>query len=64
MLFRSLRFAPPTEGELGVYAELDLQLESQLAKWREVLSKDVPALNEAMQKNNVPLIAPTTAKAN
>src|SRR3989475_5353261 len=55
--------APPTEGELGVYAELDLQLESQLAKWRDVLSKDVPALNEAMQKNNVPLIAPTTAKA-
>src|SRR5256885_11963624 len=56
--------APPTEGEIGVYAELDLQLESQLAKWRDVLSKDVPALNEAMQKNNVPLIAPTTAKAN
>jgi len=56
--------APPTEGELGVYAELDLQLESQLAKWREVLSKDIPALNEMMQKNNVPLIAPTVAKAN
>src|SRR6267378_3932547 len=56
--------AQPTEAELGVYAELDLQLESQLAKWRDVLSKDVPALNEAMQKNNVPLIAPTTAKAN
>jgi photosystem II stability/assembly factor-like uncharacterized protein len=56
--------AQPTEAELGVYAELDLQLESQLAKWREVLAKDVPALNETMQKNNVPLIAPTTAKAN
>jgi len=42
--------APPTEGELGVYAELDLQLESQLAKWRDVLSKDIPALNDAMQK--------------
>jgi photosystem II stability/assembly factor-like uncharacterized protein len=56
--------APPTEGELGVYAELDLQLESQLAKWRDVLSKDIPALNDAMQKNNVPLIAPAVAKAN
>jgi len=55
--------APPTEGELGVYAELDLQLESQLAKWREVLSKDVPALNDSMQKNNVPLIAPSAGKA-
>jgi len=56
--------AQPTEAELGVYAELDLQLESQLAKWREVLAKDVPALNDAMQKNNVPLIAPSAAKAN
>ncbi len=55
--------APPTEGEIGVYAELDLQLESQLAKWREVLSKDVPAFNDTMQKNNVPLIAPSAAKA-
>jgi photosystem II stability/assembly factor-like uncharacterized protein len=55
--------APPTEGELGVYAELDLQLESQLAKWRDVLSKDVPAFNETMQKNNVPLIAPSAASA-
>jgi hypothetical protein len=56
--------AQPTEAEFGVYAELDLQLESQLAKWREVLSKDVPALNDTMQKNNVPLIAPSVAKAN
>jgi hypothetical protein len=56
--------AQPTQAELGVYAELDLQLESQLAKWREVLSKDVPALNDTMQKNNVPLIAPSAAKAN
>jgi hypothetical protein len=39
-------------------------LEAQLAKWRDVLSKDIPALNEAMQKNNIPLIAPTAAKAN
>ncbi len=56
--------AQPTAAELGVYSELDLQLESQLAKWREVLAKDVPALNDTMQKNNVPLIAPSAAKAN
>ena len=55
--------APPTEGELGVYAELDAQLESQLSKWREVLSKDIPAFNDAMRKSNVPLIAPTAAKS-
>ena len=56
--------AQPTEAELGVYAELDRQLEVQLVKWRDVLSKDVPALNDTMQKNNVPLIAPSAAKAN
>jgi hypothetical protein len=56
--------APPTEGELGVYAELDAQLESQLSKWREVLSKDIPALNDTMRKSDVPLIAPTAAKSN
>jgi len=55
----------PTAAELEVFAELDPQLETQLVKWREVLSKDVPALNDAMQKNNIPLIAPTTVvKAN
>ena len=56
--------AQPTEAELGVYAELDQQLETQLAKWREVLAKDVPALNDTMQKNSVPLIAPSAPKAN
>ncbi len=56
--------AQPTEAELGVYAELDQQLETQLAKWRDVLAKDVPALNDTMQKNNVPLIAPSAIKTN
>jgi len=52
--------APPTEAEVAVFAELDQQLNVQLAKWRDVLSKDLPALNDAMQKNNVPLIAVST----
>jgi photosystem II stability/assembly factor-like uncharacterized protein len=56
--------AAPTAAELEVFAELDPELETQLVKWREVLSKDVPALNDAMQKNNIPLIAPAAAKAN
>jgi hypothetical protein len=56
--------AAPTAAELAVFAELDPQLEAQLVKWREVLSKDVPALNDSMQKNNIPLIAPSAPKAN
>jgi hypothetical protein len=32
-------------------------------KWRDILSKDVPALNEAMNKHNIPLIAPSAAAA-
>jgi hypothetical protein len=47
----------PTEGEIAVFAELDRQLEAQLVPWREVNTKDVPALNEAMRKNNIPLVA-------
>ncbi|HET7151360.1 MAG TPA: hypothetical protein VFI60_08110, partial [Candidatus Acidoferrum sp.] len=53
----------PTAAELAVFAELDARLEAQLAKWHDVLSKDVPALNEAMRKNNVPLIAPSATAA-
>jgi hypothetical protein len=56
---------PPTAAELAVFAGLDQQLEAQLTKWREVLSKDLPAINDAMQKHNVPLIAPSApAKTN
>jgi hypothetical protein len=47
----------PTSAEEAVFAELDKQLEAQLTAWRGVLAKDLPALNDAMQKNNVPLIA-------
>src|SRR5437879_733347 len=54
----------PTAAELAVFADLDQRLEAQLAKWRKVLSKDLPAINDAMQKHNVPLIAPSAAKAN
>jgi len=53
----------PTAAEEAVYAELDQRLETQLAKWRDVLSKDVVALNDAMRKNNVALIAPGATPA-
>jgi hypothetical protein len=50
--------AAPTAAEEAVFAELDRQLDAQLAKWRDVLSKDIPGLNDDMRKNNIPLVAP------
>ena len=49
--------AAPTEGEIGVFAELDKQLDVELAKWREITSTDVPALNSALRDANIPLVA-------
>jgi hypothetical protein len=54
----------PTESELAVFADLDKQLERQLASWRDVLSKDLTALNESMRKSNVPSVAPAATRAN
>jgi photosystem II stability/assembly factor-like uncharacterized protein len=48
----------PTAAELAVFEDLNQRLEAQLVKWREVLAKDVLALNDAIRKNNAPLIAP------
>ena len=49
--------AAPTEGELGVFAELDGQLEAQLAKWRAVTTKDLPAFNDSLRSAGVPVVA-------
>jgi len=52
----------PTQAEEDVFKDLDGRLDTQLAKWREVLSKDLPALNDTMRKNNVPNVAPSAAQ--
>jgi photosystem II stability/assembly factor-like uncharacterized protein len=49
--------AAPTAAEAAVFTEFDKQLEMQLVRWREILAKDLPALNEEMRKSNIPLIA-------
>jgi len=56
--------AAPTESEAAVFTQLDQQLEAQLGKWREAVSKDIPALNEAMRSANIPQVAVSTAKPN
>ena len=49
--------AAPTEGQLGVFETLNPLLEAQLNVWREVATKEVPALNEALRSASIPLIA-------
>ncbi|HKE07313.1 MAG TPA: hypothetical protein VKB48_05755 [Candidatus Acidoferrum sp.] len=49
--------AAPTEGELGVFAELDKQLDTQLARWREITSADVPAVNAALRSANIQVVS-------
>jgi len=49
--------AAPTAGELAVFAELDAKLDAQLAKWKEVTGKDLPAFNEALRAANTPVVA-------
>ncbi|HYL64624.1 MAG TPA: glycosyl hydrolase [Candidatus Methylomirabilis sp.] len=53
----------PTAAEAAVFAELDQRLDAQLSKWRDVLAKDLPSLNAAMQKNNVAIVAPAAQPA-
>ncbi|MGC0772788.1 MAG: hypothetical protein WB543_07610 [Candidatus Acidiferrum sp.] len=48
----------PTPAEDAVFAELDQRLETQLTKWRDVLAKDLPALNDSMRRDKIPAIAP------
>jgi photosystem II stability/assembly factor-like uncharacterized protein len=46
----------PTRAELEVFADLDKQLQAELNKWRDVLSKDLPALNDAMRKQDIAVV--------
>jgi photosystem II stability/assembly factor-like uncharacterized protein len=53
----------PTVAEEGVFDDLDKRLEAQLAKWRDVLAKDLPAFNESLRKDNIAVVAPAAAPA-
>ena len=52
----------PTAASFTVYDELNKRLEVQLAAWHEIQSKDLGALNAAIQKANIPAIAPAAEK--
>jgi hypothetical protein len=49
----------PTQASYDVFGALSKQLDEQLAKWKTILSTDVAAYNEAVQKQNIPAIIPS-----
>ncbi|HZD96296.1 MAG TPA: hypothetical protein VE133_18685, partial [Candidatus Sulfotelmatobacter sp.] len=46
----------PTQASLEVFEMLSKQLDEQLAKWKQILSTDVPAYNDVVRKQDVPAI--------
>jgi photosystem II stability/assembly factor-like uncharacterized protein len=54
--------AAPTAQSYVAFDELNGRLETQLAAWKEIQSKDLAALNELIQKSNISPIAPAAEK--
>ena len=50
----------PTQSMLDVYASLESRLNAALTQWNALLKKEVPALDEAAKKENLPLIVVKT----
>jgi hypothetical protein len=48
--------AAPTRQQYEVYDELEKQAQPLLAQYRELLAKDLPALNEMVNKQNIPAL--------
>ena len=46
----------PTQASYEVFDMLSKQVDEQLAKWKQILSTDVPAYNEVVKKQEVPAI--------
>ncbi|PYP82340.1 MAG: glycosyl hydrolase, partial [Candidatus Angelobacter sp. Gp1-AA117] len=48
--------AAPTQASYDVFEMLSKQLDVQLAKWKQIVSADIPAYNEVVRKQEVPAI--------
>jgi|SRR5579864_8061682 len=48
--------AAPTQAAYQVFDMLNQQLDQQLAKWKQVLSTDVPAYDDVVRKQEIPAI--------
>jgi hypothetical protein len=53
----------PTQASYEVFDMLSKQLDEQLAKWKQILSTDVPAYNDVVRKQDVPAIILTGTHA-
>jgi hypothetical protein len=50
--------AAPTTQAVAAVAELQKALDSLLARWQELRSRDIPALNEQLKQANLPPLMP------
>jgi photosystem II stability/assembly factor-like uncharacterized protein len=55
--------AAPTQQSYELFDALSQRVEAELAKWKEIQAKDLPALNEQMRKEYIPLIAISPASS-
>jgi hypothetical protein len=46
----------PSQQQYEVFKMLRSQLDQQLATWKQLMSRDVPAFNEAMKNSNTPAL--------
>ncbi len=53
---------PPTAASYTVFEDVNRRLESQLAAWQEIQSKDLPSLNALIHRNSIAAIAPAAEK--
>ncbi|MGH9776149.1 MAG: VPS10 domain-containing protein [Candidatus Acidiferrales bacterium] len=52
----------PTEQSGALFEDLKSQTDAQIAKWHEIVEKDLAALDEMIRKENIPAIAPGAFK--
>jgi hypothetical protein len=46
----------PTEQAYAVFKMLSGAADAQVARWKEIVAKDLPALNDLIRKENIPLL--------
>ena len=53
----------PTQQSYEMFEALSGVLEAPLMKWRQLIAKDLPALNDSMRQENIPVVSVAPAAA-